>query len=115
MDNIYLPIDDINDFSCYSIQSNGIIRAYYTQPRNNSNSNYIDFDTRNHYFELNGNQSWSQYSTLPQCLPKQSITNDYVYRTDFSDILIIVLVFSIFCFYLPYKVFSRIMGRWMKV
>ena len=115
MKNIYLPIDNVDDFACYSIQSNGIIRAYYSQPRNNNSSNYIDFDTRNHYFEIQGTQSWSQYSTLPTCLSKSSITTDYVYRTDFDSILIIFFILSIFIFYLPYKIISRMYGRWFKL
>ena len=42
MTNIYLPIDNVSDFACYSVYDKDTIRAYYTQPHIDSSSEYVD-------------------------------------------------------------------------
>ena len=116
MNNIYLPIDNFNDFACYSIYDKDTIRAYYTQPQIDSSSDYVDFYINSHYLQKTGIQSWGQWnSSLPTCLSKSSFTNDVYYRNDFDSILIIFLIFFIFVIVLPYKIMSRAFGRWLKI
>ena len=89
MDNIYLPIENVNDFACYSIYDKDTIRAYYTKPALDSSSNYVDFYINSHYLQKTGTQSWGQWnSSLPTCLSSDLITTDYYYRNDFPSILI---------------------------
>lgn len=112
MDNIYLPIDNVNDFACYSIYDKDTIRAYYTQPRLESSSNYVDFYINSHYLQKTGIQSWGQWNTsLPTCLSADLITTDYYYRNDFPDILLIFIIFAIVGIYLPFKLISRIFRK----
>lgn len=112
MDNIYLPIDNVNDFACYSIYDKDTIRAYYTQPQLESSSNYVDFYINSHYLQKTGIQSWGQWNTsLPTCLSADSITTDYYYRNDFPDILLIFIIFAIVGIYLPFKLISRIFRK----
>ncbi len=116
MKNIYLPIDNFNDFACYSVYDKDTIRAYYTQPQLDSSSNYVDFYINSHYLQKTGTQSWGQWnSSLPFCLSKSSFTNDVYYRNDFDSVLIIFLILFIFIIVLPYKIMSRAFGRWLKI
>ena len=112
MESIYLPIDNVSDFKCYTVKDKDTIRAYKTVPAINSNSDYVDFYINSHYLEKEGNESWGQWSSyLPVCLATNSITNDIEARTDFADIMIIFFIFAIFIFYLPIKLFSRVLRR----
>lgn len=112
MYNIYLPINNVNDFACYSIYDKDTVRAYYTKPALDSSSNYVDFFVNSHYLQKTGTQSWGQWnSSLPTCLSSDSITTDYYYRNDFPDILLIFIIFAIVGIYLPFKLISRIFRK----
>lgn len=112
MDTIYLPINSTSDYACYTVRDKDTIRAYKTRPAVNSNSDYVDFYVNSHYLQKDGNESWGdRYYKLPNCLDNSLITNNFEYRTDFADIMIIFLIFSIFIFYFPIKLFSRIFRR----
>ena len=112
MDTIYLPINSTSDYACYTVRDKDTIRAYKTRPSINSNSDYTDFYINSHYLQREGNENWGNWnSNLPICLDNSLITNDFEYRTDFADIMIIFLIFSIFIFYFPIKLFSRIFRR----
>ena len=112
MDNIYLPINNVNDFACYSIYDKDTVRAYYTKPALDSSSEYVDFYINSHYLQRTGTQSWGQWnSSLPICLSSDSITTDYYYRNDFPDILLIFIIFAIVGIYLPFKLISRIFRK----
>lgn len=112
MDNIYLPIKNVNDFACYSIYDKETVRAYYTKPALDTSSEYVDFYINSHYLQKTGTQSWGQWNTaLPTCLSSDSITIDYYYRNDFPDILLIFIIFAIVGIYLPFKLISRIFRK----
>lgn len=116
MENIYLPVYDVNDYACYSVLDKDTIRAYKTQPQLDSSSEYVDFYINSHYLQKTGIQSWGQWnSSLPTCFTKSSITTDVYYRNDFDSILIIFLILFIFIIVLPYKIMSRAFGRWLKI
>lgn len=116
MENIYLPVYDVNDYACYSVLDKDTIRAYKTQPQLDSSSEYVDFYINSHYLQKTGIQSWGQWnSSLPTCFTKSSITTDFYYRNDFDSILIIFLILFIFIIVLPYKIMSRAFGRWLKI
>lgn len=113
MNNVYLPIDNLSDFACYSVRDKDTIRAYYTKPSVNSNSDYVDFYINSHYLEKTGNESWGQWSTyLPVCLPTNSITNSIEYRVDFFESICLFLILIFLLFWLPLKLtFFRLFRR----
>lgn len=106
---IYVP--DLENYKCFVVQSEGVIRAYEEMPENNVSVSYRDYYVNSNYIFKNGVQSFSQYTTLPICLDSSNISSDVYYRNDFDKILIIFLIMSIFCFYIPLKVFSRLFRR----
>lgn len=88
---IYVPND--NTFNkCYVVQGEGVIRAYDRVPQNNITYNYRDYYINSSYIYRDGAGSWSSYSTLPICLSNDIITNAYVYRNDFANIMIIFVL-----------------------
>lgn len=105
---IYVPD---TSYSCYVVRSENVIRAYSQMPQNNVTVNYRDYYYNSNYLFNDGEQSFSQYTTLPTCLDNSLITNSPYYRNDFDSILVIFLIMSIFCFYIPLKVFMRLFRR----
>lgn len=105
---IYVP--DLN-YACYVVQSEEVIRAYEQIPTYNTNVAYRDYYFNANYLYRDGNQQFSNYSTLPVCLASSNLTDSYYYRNDFDSILIIFAIISIICFYIPIKVFIRLFRR----
>lgn len=106
---IYVP--DLSSYKCFVVQSEEVIRAYEKVPTNNSNINYRDYYIQSSYIYRDGTQNFSAYATLPVCLSSSSLTDSVYYRNDFDSILIIFLIMSIFCFYIPLKIFMRLFRR----
>lgn len=108
---IYVP--DIENYECFVVQSEGVIRAYEETPKNNITTNYRDYYINSNYIYKDGSTQFSTYSTIPTCLDNSIITNDVYYRNDFDKILIIFLILSIFCIYMPLKIFMRLFRRFL--
>ena len=109
MSKIYVP--DLESYKCFVVRNDTTIRAYKEIPRNNSDIEYRDYYYNSNYLFQDGIQSFSSYTTLPVCLDTNLLTNDFYYRNDFPNILIMFLIISIFCFYIPIKVFFRLIRR----
>ena len=110
MDHIYIPQDSTYN-KCYVVQSEGVIRAYDTVPRNNVSYNYRDYYIKSSYIYRDGTGTWSQYTTLPVCLDSDIIVHDYWHRLDLPNILIMFLIINIFGILLPIKIFSKIFRK----
>lgn len=110
---IYVP--EINNYKCYYVYSEEVIRAYEQTPQVNRTINYRDYYINSNYIYRDGNTSFSSYSTLPTCLSSDVITDNVYYRNDFDKILVIFIILMIICFYFPYKVMSRLFGKWLKL
>lgn len=106
---IYVP--DLENYECYVVQSEGVLRAYETTPINNATISYRDFYINSNYIYRDGEQTFSQYATLPICLSSSNISTDVYYRNDFDKILTIFLIMCIFCFLIPIKVVTRLFRR----
>lgn len=110
---VYVPVDDLSDYSCYTIFDANTIRAY----KNNlqvGNNDYTDFYISSHYLSKDGTQIIESTQEFPICSQATNITNDYWYRLDLAHCVIIVMFFVIFI-YFTFKVFSRMFGRWLKI
>lgn len=109
----YVPKDN---YPCYVIQDSNTIRAYHIKPYNPSYNTsiqiaYTDYYVNSHYMNRDGSQSFNYNSSLPSCLDSSLITSESYYRNDFDSILIIFIIMSIICFYLPLKIFFRLFKR----
>lgn len=106
---VYVPTYTTN--SCVVHSSSGVIRVYDSQPQYNSDISYTEYFIHDDYYPAYGTQHFSNYTTLPSCIPSSNITDNVYYRVDFPSILLMFLIFSIFCFYIPLKIFSKIFKR----
>lgn len=107
---IYVP--DKENYECFVVQSDSIIRAYEQTPRHNTSINYRDYYFQGNYIYRDGSQNFSQYATLPVCIPSNEITDVVYYRNDFPQILWIFIALCIIFFWFPIKLFTRIFKRW---
>lgn len=107
---IYLPS---TDYRCFVVQDANTIRAYESMPRANSTSNYTDYYVNSHYIFRNGTQTWGTTANLPVC-SGATFTDSIYYRNDFDSILLIFFLLLLICFYFPYRLISRMFGRWLK-
>lgn len=111
----YLPSDDINTNYRYTItDSNYLIRTNnncYTQ----YNTTYCDC----YYIYPHNDYIKSEIQTCNYnsgtWVNSSNFTSDYWYRLDIDKSLIIFIILFIFCIYMPYKIISRIFGRWFKI
>lgn len=107
---IYLPS---TNYACYVVQDSNTLRAYERIPTNNSTINYTDYYVNSHYIYKNGQQTFSQYTTLPTCMGA-TVTDNVFYRNDMPSILIMFFIILLIGFYFPYRIVSRLFGRWLK-
>lgn len=106
---IYVP--DLENYNCFVVRSEEVIRAYKQVPYNNSTIQYRDYYYNSNYLYQDGEQTFSQYTTLPVCLNNSNLTNEVYYRNDFDSILTIFLIMSIFCLLIPIKIILRLFRR----
>lgn len=106
---IYVP--NFNDYQCVYVRDTNTIRAYYEIPKNNSTSRYVDFYINSQYLYNYGEQTFSQYTTLPTCLDNSVLTDNIYYRNDFCDICVVLCVLFFFIVLLPIKILFRLFRR----
>lgn len=111
---IYVP--NLNDYKCVVVQDKDTIRAYKEQPYNPNYNNsiqidYTDFYVNSNYLYKNGTQNFNYNTTLPNCIDNNNLTSEVYYRNDFDKILIMLLIFTIFCIFIPLKIFVRLFRR----
>lgn len=109
---IYVP--NYQNGNCAYIYSSDVIRVYDSQPRQNTTIAYKDYYIKSSYIYNEGSTTFSNYSILPTCINSSRITTDVYYRNDLASILIIFFIIILVCFYFPFRVLSRMFGRWLK-
>ena len=112
----YLPSDLINQNYSYYYNNN----YYIIRTNNNCYTNYqTQYCDCYNVFQNNNYLKSSAYScTTPNsqyAIPFNTITSDKWYRNDLPDTLIVFFIMFVFMIYLPYKIMSRLFGRWLKV
>lgn len=106
---IYVP--DKQNYKCFVVRSEEVIRAYEEIPTNNREINYRDYYYNSNYLYNDGVQSFSQYTALPVCLSDTVITDNVYYRNDFDSILIILFIMFFFIVVIPFKILFRFCRR----
>lgn len=105
----YVP--NVDNYKCVSIRNQDTMRAYKTMPSYGSSSQYDDIYYNSHYFSHSGIETFSQYSTLPECIDSSLLSDNFYYRTDFDSILIVFIILSLIIIYFPIKMFHVIFRR----
>lgn len=99
VNNDYFTI--MTDNHCYSQYSNTYCDCLNIYPN-------LDYITSEPY-------SCSVSTSSSNYLSYDNFTSDYWYRVDIYKILLIFLVLFIFIIFFPYKIITRIFGRWFKL
>lgn len=105
---IYVPNEN---YQCYVVQSEGVIRGYERVPVQNATISYRDYFINSDYIYRDGTQTFGAYTTLPTCLDSSVLTHEIHYRLDYDKILVIFLIMCIFVMYIPLKIYSRLWKR----
>ena len=109
---IFVPSYSNNN--CLVIRDTNTIRLYDSVPTQNSSVNYTDYYINSSYLSVRGNQTFNQYNSIPTCISSNDITTNVFYRNDIDRILVSFFIILIVCFYFPYRIISRMFGRWLK-
>lgn len=100
MNNIYLPIENFNEYDNYYFLDNYTIIA----KKNNLCTNYV---LNEHYLKIDKDCSNYNLTTLQE-INVSSLTNDFLYRLDISHLLILCFFMFFICVYIPYIAFSSL-------
>ena len=110
MSRVYLPTFTSN--SCIVTLDKDTIRVYDSLPQFDSYENYTDYYINSHYLSKTGQEF---ITNVPVCEDLSNYTSDYYYRFDFPLICLTTFIFLIVCVYFPFRVVSRMFGRWLKL
>lgn len=105
MSKIYLPKEFLNK-PCYVI-NNDYIRVYDTIKTNQQNVVYDVYLNQDYMIKM----STSNYSTSTLCDTYNTYTDDWIYRIDLHNILICILILSIFLILIPGQMLFRFFKR----
>lgn len=115
MSKTYLPNEDINSNFHYSISEHNILvrtnRNCYTQYSTTYCDCYYIYPINDY---IKSEISACNYNSGTWVNSNQ-FTSDYWYRLDIASVLIIFTIIFLFGIYMPYKILSRLFGRWLKV
>lgn len=108
---IYIPQDNTYN-KCVVLQSNDVLRVYNKVPSNNVSYQYRDYYIHDNYYFKDGSGTWGNtFQNLPTCYDSELITNNFYYRLDFPNILLMLSIFTLFIVYIPVKLFSKIFRK----
>lgn len=114
-DTYYIPTELNNSNYRYFLSPNNYILVY-TNNNCFTNMNRTTCDCYrvdyNHYYVSKSYQC-SISNTEFELNYNQLTTNKY-YRNDFANIAMTVFVLAIMLLYFPFRLFSRLFGRWLK-
>lgn len=111
---IFLPVSITNN-NCAYIRNEEVIRVYENKPTTIGNYTYRDYYIHFDYNYTTGVSQFSQYSTYPDCLSSNLFTTNYFSRIDLADIILVVFIILVVCFYFPIRFIGRFFGRWLKL
>lgn len=114
MAKLFLP-ESVNNNQCAVVQSDGHIRIYDSRPNGTQQYvNYRDYYIRENYLMTSSSTTWSSYTSI-NCMDSTQFTTDFWYRPDIWQSLICFYIICIVAIYIPFKIISRIFGRWLKI
>ena len=114
MAKIYLP-NNLSNNACIVLEREGTFRVYESTPNGTQQSvAFTDYYVKNNYITYSGTSTFTQDTTL-QCLDHDQFTTDYWYRPDIWQSLICFYIIALVGLYLPFKILSRMLGRWLKI
>ena len=121
-DKIYVPSDmksTFDSFSCHIIRNNKIY-SYNVDTCSNSSCvlHTLVLDQKHYQYQYEdlilSTDNYSNYMTACTYDTYTTYTTDIYYRNDIDSILCIFFILLLIMFYFPYRIISRMFGRWFK-
>lgn len=101
---LYLPTNLINNEYNYYLDNNGVVIETST-----GICKYVDI-TKDYIVSDDYSCDVSNLHSFDFSL----LTDNYFYKNNICDSFIIFSILAIFTLYLPYRIFARLFGRWLK-
>lgn len=114
MNNSLVYVPSFTNSSCVNILRSNTIRVFDSVPTSESTITYTDYYINSHYLSDTGSITFSSVDPLPTCLNVSRVTNNVFYRNDIDSILVVTFIILLVCFYFPFRIISRLFGRWLK-
>ena len=111
----YLPSSLINSSYRYTIANDSIVVHTNNNCYNNYSTTYCDCIQVYPKMDYLESETYSCNYNPSSFVSSSRFTNDIWYRIDLSDTLLIFLILFLFIFLFPYKLVSRLFGRWLKI
>lgn len=105
MSKIYVPTNYVNHCNVFN---DNYIRSY----TNSNRTEWVDIYYKDNYALKSGYTNMSNPNVI--CDTLNTYTDNIYHRYDFDSIIVIFSFMLIFCFYFPYRLISRMFGRWLK-
>ena len=115
MSTTYLPSKFINQNYRYTISSDTIVVHTNNNCYQNYNTTYCDCYNVFPKLDYIETMAYSCNYNPSTYLSNTTFKSDIWYRYDLSSILIIFLILFIFIFKYPFRIISRLFGRWLKL
>ena len=115
MARTYLPSQFINENYRFTISNDYYVVHTNNNCYNNYNTTYCDCYNVYPKMDYVSTQAYSCNYNPSNYLVADTFVSDNWYRLDLSNILLIFLILFIFIILFPYKIISRLFGRWLKV
>lgn len=105
--SVYVPVEDLSSITCYQIIDKDTIRVFTEPIIIGSSSSYDDFFINSHYMKKSDSKI-IELEDLSSCQQLSRLTNDYKYRSDFVELLVLCIILGSFLLILPYYIISSI-------
>lgn len=113
----YMPTNLINQNYRYRISGDYYVVIKNTNCTTNYNTTYCDCVNvfpKLDYLESETYQC-SYTSNSSNYIAYTNFTDDFYYRIDIANVLLIFLILFLFIIRLPFRLISRVFGRWLKL
>lgn len=110
MSKIYIPSSLINNNYDYEFTNDYIVIHKYTNCTTQYQTTYCDCQRVYPSFDYNVSSVYSCSNSFSTSLDKSLLTDDYMYRIDFVNILIIFMIMAFVIVIVPYKLIKKLFG-----
>lgn len=115
MSKTYIPSDLLSNNYRYTISNDSILVHTNNNCYTQYNTTYCDcYYVYPKMDYLVSNATSCNYNPTTY-VSSSNFSSSYWYRIDLASILIIFLILWIFIFKYPYRIISRLFGRWLKI
>lgn len=115
MSKTYMPSELLHNNWGYELNDYYITIHTYENCYNQYNTTYCDCIRLYYNLDYQVSNRFICSNNFSVSMPYNNFTSDFWYRKDITNSLIIFTILFIFGILIPYKIISRIFGRWLKV